>query len=408
MKILHFADLHLGVENYGHLNPATGLSSRLEDFLATFDETVNYALENSVDLALFAGDAYKGREPNPTQQREFARRINRLASHDIAVFLLVGNHDLPNAVGKATATEIFDTLAIQNVYVSARPDLYRIETKSGPVQVASLPWPRRSVLLSKDETKDLDFDQIKHKLEDALARIIDDHARRLEPGIPSVMAAHVWVTGARTGSEKIITIGQDHALLPGIVGNPAFDYVALGHIHKQQVLLTTPPVIYSGSLERLDFSEEEDEKGFYIVDIKSSHASAKPDVDFTFHPVRARRFLTIDVEIKPEDINPTGTILEVITRHLDKVKDAIVRLHVVIPAACQSLVRDNELRNALKEAYHATIAREIVEETRIRFGSTITGGLTPIEALKAWLETKKITGERAEELLKYGEKLTED
>jgi exonuclease SbcD len=407
MKILHFADLHLGVENYGHLNPATGLSSRLEDFLATFDETVNFALENGVDLVLFAGDAYKGREPTPTQQREFAKRINRLVSSGIAVFLLIGNHDLPNAVGKATATEIFDTLAVQNVYVSARPDVYRIETKSGPVQVASLPWPRRSVLLSKDETKDLDFNQIKHKLEDALARIIENHAGRLEPGLPSVLAAHVWVTGARTGSEKMITIGQDHALLPGIVGNPAFDYVALGHIHKQQVLSNTPPVVYSGSLERLDFSEEGDEKGFYVVDIKSNTETGKRSTDFTFHPVKARRFLTINVDIEPEDINPTGTILGAIEKQIDKVNDSIVRLQVVLPAACQSLMRDNELRNALKEAYHATIAREVIDDTRIRTGGGMTGGLTPLEALKAWMETKNITGEHAEELLKYGEKLVE-
>ena len=407
MKILHFADLHLGVENYGHLNPATGLSSRLEDFLATFDEAVNYALENDVDLVLFAGDAYKGREPTPTQQREFAKRINRLSSQGIAVFLLIGNHDLPGAIGKATATEIFDTLAIRNVYVSARPDVYRIDTKSGPIQVASLPWPRRSILLSKDETKDLDFDQIKHKLEDALARIIEDHAGRLEPGLPSVLVAHVWVTGARTGSEKMITIGQDHALLPGVVGNPAFDYVALGHIHKQQVLSTTPPVVYSGSLERLDFSEEGDEKGFYVVDIKSDRETGKRSAVYNFHPVKARRFLTINIDIQPEDISPTGTILQVIDTQIDKVRDAIVRLQIVLPAACQSLVRDNELRNALKEAYHATISREILDNTRIRNVGGMTGGLTPLEALKAWMETKNITGERAEELLKYGEKLTE-
>ena len=263
------------------------------------------------------------------------------------------------------------------------------------------------MLLSKDETRDLDFDEIKHKLEDALVRIIDNHAGRLEPGLPSVLVAHVWVTGARTGSEKMITIGQDHALLPGVVGNPAFDYIALGHIHKQQVLSTTPPVVYSGSLERLDFSEEGDEKGFYIVDIKSDKETGKRSTDYTFHPVKARRFLTINVDIQPEDINPTGTILEAIDRQIDNVRDAIVRLHVVLPAACQSLVRDNELRSALKEAYHATIAREVIDDTRLRIAGGMAGGLTPMEALQAWMETKNITGERAEELLKYGEKLTE-
>jgi len=45
VRILHFADLHLGVENYSHLDPATGLSSCFGDFLATLDETKNLTLE---------------------------------------------------------------------------------------------------------------------------------------------------------------------------------------------------------------------------------------------------------------------------------------------------------------------------------------------------------------------------
>src|SRR5512137_557180 len=123
MKIIHFADLHLGVENYGHVNPLNGLSSRLEDFLKVLDELVDYALAEQVDLVLFCGDAYKTREPSQTQQREFAKRINRLSSNGIPIFLLIGNHDLPNAIGRATSTEIFDTLAIKNVYVSSKPDI---------------------------------------------------------------------------------------------------------------------------------------------------------------------------------------------------------------------------------------------------------------------------------------------
>ncbi len=112
MKILHFADLHLGVESYGRIDPASGLSSRLLDFLSALDQVVDYALENKVDMVLFCGDAYKSRDPSQTQQREFAKRIKRLSTSGTPVFLLIGNHDLPNAIGRATATEIFDTLAV--------------------------------------------------------------------------------------------------------------------------------------------------------------------------------------------------------------------------------------------------------------------------------------------------------
>lgn len=404
MKVIHFADLHLGVENYGHLNAATGLSSRLEDFLRAFDEVVDYALHNRADLVLFCGDAYKSREPTPTQQREFAKRVNRLASDGVAVFLLVGNHDLPNAVGKATATEIFDTLAIKNVYVSSRPDVYRVETRSGPVQVASLPWPRRGLLLSKDETKELDFNQIKQKLEEALTRIVENHASRLDNAIPSVLAAHVWVTGATTGTEKMITIGQDHAMLVSNIGNASFDYVALGHIHKRQILSSRPPVVYSGSIERLDFSEEEDEKGFYVIDIHPDHGTDR-EVDFTFHEVNARRFVTIKVSVEAEDISPTRTILAELERHSEEIRDAIVRVLLSMPAAVQTLINDGELRDALKDAYHCTISREIKDEIRVRLGGVTAGELTPLEALKTWLETKKLPEERVRVLLQFGERL---
>ena len=208
MKIIHFADLHLGMENYGRIDPVTGISSRLLDFLSALDQLVDYALENKVDLVVFCGDAYKSREPSQTQQRECALRINKLSTNGIPIFLLVGNHDLPNAIGKATTTEIFDTLAIQNVYVSNRPDIYRIPTKSGIIQVASLPWPRRSALLSKEETKNLDLEQINQKLQQALTGIITAHAAKLDPRLPSILAAHVGVANATIGSERLMAIGQ--------------------------------------------------------------------------------------------------------------------------------------------------------------------------------------------------------
>lgn len=125
------------------------MSTRLLDVLRALDEVVEYAVGNGVDLVLFCGDAYKNRDPSQTHQREFAKRLRRLSDNGIPVFLLVGNHDLPNAIGRATAVEIFDTLAVNHIYVGNRPDIYRIPTKRGDVQVVALPWMRRSALLSK-------------------------------------------------------------------------------------------------------------------------------------------------------------------------------------------------------------------------------------------------------------------
>ena len=405
MKILHFADLHLGVESYGHLNPETGLSTRLEDFLKALDQVVDYALENRVDLVLFCGDAYKTREPNQTQQREFAKRISRLSTNGIPIFLLIGNHDLPNAIGRATTTEIFDTLAVN---VSNRPGVYRIPTKNGIIQIASLPWLRRSALLNKEETKNLDFDQLNQRLQQVLTNIITTNIPKLDPGLPSILAAHVWVTGAKVGSERAMTIGQEPALLPSNVAHPAFDYIALGHIHKHQVLSDSPAVVYAGSLERLDFSEEEDDKGFYLVEIEPDQRTGKRQVSFDFHQVTGRRFLTININIESEDIDPTSTVLKAIAEQEDKVRDAVVRLNISLPAECQGQLRDNDIRNAIKEAHYFAIAKDIKRETRLRLGNGTAEEIIPLDALKAWLETQKFTPERAKLLLEYGAKLIQE
>ena len=409
MKILHFADLHLGVETYGHINPETGLSTRLEDFLKALDQVVDYALENRIDLVLFCGDAYKTREPTQTQQREFAKRINRLSTNDIPIFLLIGNHDLPNAVGRATTTEIFDTLAIKNVYVSNRPELYRIPTGNGIVQIASLPWLRRSVLLTKEETKNLSFEQLNQRVQQVLTNVIAANASKLDPALPSILAAHVWVSGAQVGSERAMTIGQEHVLLPGNMANPAFDYIALGHIHRHQVLSRDPPVVYAGSLERLDFGEEEDDKGFYLVEIDPDEETGKRQVSIDFHQITGRRFLTVNINIEPQDIDPTATVLKTIAEQQDRIKDAIVRLQISLTAECQGQLRDNDIRNAIKNAHYFTITKDIQRETRLRLGKWTAEELTPVEALKKYLETREdLSRERARLLLEYGEKLIEE
>jgi exonuclease SbcD len=408
LKIIHFADLHLGVETYGRLDPATGLSSRLLDFLAAFDQLVGYAIDNKADLVLFCGDAYKSREPTPTQQREFARRISRLAKEGIPVFLLTGNHDLPNAFGRATATEIFDTLAIQKVYVSSRPDIYRIPLRSGELQIVSLPWLRRSALLSKEETKNLNFKEINERLEQVLTDIITANVQKLDPKLPAILAAHVWVVGAKVGSESSMTIGQEHTLLPGSIAHPAFDYIALGHIHRHQVVHEKPPVVYAGSLERLNFSEETDEKGFYVVDIEPDGETGERRVSFHFHRLSGRRFVTINADVEPEEADPTLTVIKAIAAQASNIGDSIVRLNISLPAELEGTLRDGDIRSALKEAHYFSVARDIKRETRLRLGKLAAEEITPFEALKAYLNSKKVSPERTKTLLEYGERLIQE
>ena len=403
MRILHFSDVHIGVESYGSTDPDTGLSTRLMDFLATFDEVVDFALDNSVDLVLFAGDAYKSRDPSQTHQREFARRIARLSREGVPVFLLVGNHDLPHIASRATALDIFPTLSVPNVTIGDRLDTYIVHTAAGPLQVVALPWIRRSAFLAREETRSLTIEQINRQLEERVTTMLTWQIEGLDPAIPAVLTAHVSLNTAKTSSEQSMLLGRDPVLMQSAVARPELDYVALGHIHKRQTLSQNPHVVYSGSLERIDFGEENDEKGFCIIDLDTEAPRGQRLTDFRFQPVGARRFLTIEVAVDADEDPTQETIKAIARRH---VADAIVRVKITMPQEVEAQLRENEVRDALAAAHFvAPIVRDVTRERRTRLGGASVEGLSPQEALRLYLETTKAPAERAQVLLSYAERL---
>ena len=101
VRILHFADAHIDIGNYGRHDPATGLPQRVVDFLAALDQIIDAAIAERVDLVIFAGDAYKDRNPQPTFQRAWGERMMRLSRAGIPTLLLVGNHDVAPADNRA-------------------------------------------------------------------------------------------------------------------------------------------------------------------------------------------------------------------------------------------------------------------------------------------------------------------
>jgi exonuclease SbcD len=407
MRVLHFSDLHIGVENYGRIDPETGLSTRLGDFLYSLDQVVEFALTEGVDLVLLAGDAYKGRDPTQTHQREFAKRLNRLSRAGIPTFLLVGNHDLPAASSRATAVDIFPTLEVANVYVGNSLKNYDVSTPLGPIQVLAVPWPRRSAILSREDSRDMSIEQVRQALEERLTEGIDIEAKKLNPDIPAIITAHVTVNGATVGTERSMMLGQDHVLLVSALARQQVEYVALGHIHKHQILRPDPPmVVYSGSLQRVDFSEEGDEKGFCVVDLDQTAPQGQRMTNFEFHKLDARIFVTVDVSVEPQDVDPTTTVVRAINRK--EIADAVVRVRISLAAESDAYLRETEIRKALEPAHFiASISREIVGSRRTRISPTEGEDLQPMQALGLYLDSRNIEGERRERILRKAEELIE-
>ncbi len=425
VRILHFADLHIGVENYSR--PATdqdvddlpesfapdiadrrqtyvGLPTRLLDSLRAFDELVDTAITDQVDLVLFCGDAYRTRDPSQTHQREFARRIGRLIGKGIQVFLLAGNHDLPNAFGRATSIEIFDTLNIRNVTVGSRVGLHRLETAGGAVQVIAVPWMRRSLLAAQEEAKNLSFEQQNEYIQRFLAGSVGQLLGQVDPDVPTVIAAHGTVGPARVGSERSMLLGTDYVLLPGMFQDRRVDYVALGHVHGHQRIAEDPPIVYSGSVHRVDFSEERETKGFVIVDIDPGAAGGRATKD-EFRELWSRPFVTINAIVREDDLDPTETVLAAVTAR--DVMDAIVRVEIALPEGAAAGLDTRRVRHALGAAHAvAGINLNVQRQERTRLGPDVgVQSVTPLEALDLYLGVRDTPAERRETLRRYAAQL---
>ena len=399
IRIQHFADLHIGMENYGRLDPATGVNGRVLDFLHCFDEVIDYGLEREVDLVIFAGDAFKTRNPTPTYQRAFARRVKRLADAGVPVVLLVGNHDLPTMTQRASSVDIFRTLDVPNVFVGRDERVHRVETRHGPVQVATVPYPVRQRLLARDEYRGLPIEQLDQVLRDVVTRNIEALAGQLDPETPAVLTAHVSVSGATFGSERSVMIGRDAVVLKSALADPAWDYVALGHVHKHQSLNDDghPPIVYAGSLERIDFGEESQPKGFCWVEL------ARGETTWKFVEVNARRFVTVRADVR-DAVDPLMDLQQKVAAY--DLNDAVVRLILRLRADQEPLVADRDVRALLSDAYFVGgINREVERETRVRLGDLAPEEMTDRELLAKYLETKSVDPERIEQLLEHAESI---
>ncbi len=401
IRLLHFADVHIGMENYGKVDPSTGISSRVMDFIRRLTEIIEYAEENDADLAIFAGDAFKNRSPNPTYQREFARRIKRLA-RQCPVVLLVGNHDIPAMTEKASTVDIFQTLEVENVVVGRTDKLHLIETARGPVQVATVPYPVKQRLLDHVSTSGMNLGELDILLREQVDLVVRNLAQQVDPDIPAVLTGHLTVQGAQFGSERSVMLGRDVAVMLSTVADPAWDYVALGHIHYHQDINAghMPPVVYSGSIERIDFGEEGDPKGFCWVEL------TRGQVAYEFIEMNARPFVTIHADVRGMP-DPTQAVIDEIAQY--DVTGAIVRVIITATPEGEPLIRDRDVEAALEAAaFVAAIQRDIDYPVRQRLGVEHPEELGPLEVLELYLHNKDFDPDRIALLREHAERIFDE
>lgn len=401
IKLLHFADAHIDIAAHGRHDAESGLHVRVLDFLKALDTIIDAAIKEKVDLVIFAGDAYKDRSPAPTFQREWGRRIMRLSNAGIPTLLLVGNHDISPASGRATTLQEFDTLAVPHVHVIYKPEFLKPADLEGlPVQVLGLPWVFRSGLMASLGLSGADLTKVNEELEIRLAEVLGKWMDELDPSIPTILTAHGSVQGALYGTERTVMLGKDLVLPGSLVKDPRLDYAALGHIHKAQDVNqgSQPPVIYPGSIERVDFGEVSDDKFYVIANIERGKTT------YEFHKLNGRRFFDRSVKID-DQIGMMEKVMEVLPSK-EQLKDSILRLIVEYPRELDAFLDEGQIRTYCEGALEFHLVRRPQEEARLRLpaNQSLTS-LTSIEMLDLYWSTIHAKPQESDELKSLAEEI---
>lgn len=396
MKILHFSDAHIDIVSQGKLDPTTGLPIRVLDFLKALDKIVDTAIEERVDLVLFTGDAYKDRTPVPTYQREWGKRMKRLSEAGILTVMITGNHDVSPSQSRAHALQEYETLSVPYVRVCSRPCFLTPEDLGGlPLQVAALPWiPRSGFMIAQDKGLP-EFDTVNQKLEDTISQLITYWLENtVDPNLPVILAAHASVEGAQYSSERSIMLGNEVSLSRGLVCDPRWTYVALGHIHKAQNLNegNFPPVIYPGSIERVNIGEAREDKFFVLV-----HIEGKRVARIDWRKLEGRRFIDRFVAVKRQE-----DFMETVLKEFpsfEELQGAIFRLTVDYPANWEKLLDESVLRRRAESALEFMLVRHPQRELRVRLPEgVLASDMSPLQLLEMYLASIKISPEEIQSI----------
>lgn len=414
LRLLHFADLHLGVQSGGRIDPVTGLNQRIIDVCDRFDEICAVAEAENVHAVLFAGDAFNNQHPNPTLQSLFAARVRRLARSGAAVFLLIGNHDLPKMASLAHPFSIYEALEVQGVVVGERAQIYELPLRDGTrLQVGALPhFSRQQVLARHGEDVDI---------AEQVARTVRALGDGVDASRPAVFVGHCHVNQADVGdAQSLFGVSDVELPLSSLTSAQPFSYFALGHVHRSQVLAHDPFVAYPGSLERVDYGEgeridiaadgatrvrEAEAKGFFRFDLTEADgwSLAGPP---GFRTVNARRFVTVRVG-KLDTADPCADL----ARRVDVVRaqgidlgDAYVRITGSVASTERARVTNTFARSLLPTAYDVRLVLETVERDLVR-DPRFANAMSEVEALDRYLESREDWADDRDELRRLGREL---
>ncbi len=284
MRILHTGDWHLA-DRLGRID-------RTEDLRRAVERVADYCRQENADVLLVAGDLFS-ELAGADALRDSIRHLQEVFAGFLrdggTILTLTGNHDKENFCqtlrhAMSLAAPFSDTpgevVPPGRLYLATEPTLLRLEDRASglPVQFVLMPYPTPTRYLSDEASQRYQgLDEKNRHLMKAFTATLHSlrESEAFNPELPAVLAAHIGVRGSElptlfrlSDQEDVIF---DEADIP-----TGFAYVALGHIHRAQAVGGQTNVRYSGSIERMDLGESQDEKGVVLFDLGAEGLVGEP------------------------------------------------------------------------------------------------------------------------------------
>jgi len=288
-----------------------------------------------------------------------------------------------------------------------KPEFLSADDLGLPVQMIAIPYISRSGLMAALEVSGVDRADVYSEIEQRLTELLMEWLENADQNLPIILTAHASVQGASYGSERTVMLGSDFVLPASLVKDKRLDYVALGHIHKPQNLNEGghPPVIYPGSIERVDFGEAKDDKFFVIADVEKGQTQVEWRKLEGVRPFIDRRAVLGPALSRVE--GSSENVTETLKSALPKPKElegAIVRLTVEYPRELDTLIDEAALRKYAEQSFEFHLVKRPQMEARIRLPADQTvSSLSPLDLLDQYWRASHM--EDAEELQKLAQEI---
>ena len=381
VRIYATADGHGGCNLWGKSDPLTGRSMMVDNFASRIEETVCDILTVNPDVWIFAGDIYHSPSPSNYLREIIGNAVRRVRAAGINVVFIPGNHDGTSSHGTRHALADLTPLQDMRFYVVDKPQMVSNISKSGvQYQIACVPWMKNP-----------------EDMRNALKSL----ARKVDPTgvVPTYMTGHFTVNGSVSGSEKLFSLSSPNGIERELL--KPFRFCFLGDIHKPQMIGDN--AMYIGSLDRVDFSERDDEKGS-ILFVDTNPENSALEYTAERRASNAQKFVQIDVDLIKS--KSAKTSLDKIEK--EEVQGSVVKVVIRCMADQRRMIVADGIQSALYKAgalFVMPLKLDVVKNEEERKESRVVKETSVLDALKVWLESRELTPEIKQAVLVEGEKM---